>query len=150
MSKVIKFYDVKDEYGCFSNYSPHSIELYNKTWQTAEHCFHAQKFAGTPYEETVRQAYIPAFAAALGKDPSYPLRKDWESVKLYTMRDILYAKFTQHEDLMKILLDTEDATLIADTIHDNFWGNGGDDSGKNWLGVLLMETRERIRKSQQK
>ncbi len=35
MSEVINFYAVGDNYGCFSNFSPHPIVLKGKTWPTS-------------------------------------------------------------------------------------------------------------------
>ena len=48
---VINFYSVSEEYGCFSNFSPHRIKLDGKTWPTSEHYFQARKFVGSPDEE---------------------------------------------------------------------------------------------------
>ena len=67
MSQVIHFYSTKDDYGCFSNFSPHSVELKGKVWPTSEHYFQAQKFAGHPDEEEVRQAASPMIAARMGR-----------------------------------------------------------------------------------
>ena len=61
------------------------------------------------------------------------------------MRQALRAKFTQHPDLQKLLLDTGDAVLVEHTTNDNYWADGGDGSGKNRLGLLLMELREQLR-----
>jgi predicted NAD-dependent protein-ADP-ribosyltransferase YbiA (DUF1768 family) len=64
------------------------------------------------------------------------------------MRKVLSAKFTQHEDLKKLLLSTGNARLVEAVRTDNAvnrtWGevNG---KGQNMLGVLLMEVREEIR-----
>ena len=63
MERVICFYAVGEEYGCFSNYSPHPIRLKGKTWPTSEHYFQAQKFAGTPHGDAIRQARTPKIAA---------------------------------------------------------------------------------------
>jgi ribA/ribD-fused uncharacterized protein len=62
------------------------------------------------------------------------------------MREALYAKFTQHPDLKEKLLMTGNVEIIEHTSKDNYWGDGGDGSGKNMLSKLLMETRELIRK----
>lgn len=145
MSEAIKFYHQDKPYGFFSNFSPHAIFLKDKIWPTSEHYFQAQKFAGTVYEEIVRQAKTPGEAARIGRDRNNPLRFDWNTVKEDIMRDALYAKFTQHPDLMAKLLETGNATLIEHTTNDNYWGDGGDGSGENRLGILLMETRDRIR-----
>lgn len=143
--KVINFYLTNGEYGCFSNFSRHHIFLKEKMWKTSEHYFQAQKFAGTEFEEKVRLASTPMKAAKLGRNRQFPFRKDWETVKDDVIREALRAKFTQHRDLRKILLETDDAVLVEHTANDSYWGNGGDGSGKNMLGILLMEVREELR-----
>ncbi len=143
--KTIRFYRVEDSYGEFSNFAPAPITLKGTTWPTSEHYFQAQKFAGHPDEEAIRQAESPAKAAQMGRERTRPLRVDWETVKESVMREALYAKFTQHEGLREKLLATGDALLIEHTQHDAYWADGGDGSGKNRLGVLLMELREQLR-----
>lgn len=142
---VINFYSTSGEYGCFSNFSRHPIFLKGKRWPTTEHYFQAQKFAGEPDEEEVRLANKPMLAASMGRDRKRPLRRDWESAKENVMLDALRAKFTQHEDLKAILLGTGDAKLVEHTANDSYWGDGGDGSGKNRLGHLLMKVREELR-----
>jgi ribA/ribD-fused uncharacterized protein len=61
------------------------------------------------------------------------------------MREALWAKFTQHPELRSLLLSTGDETIVEHTENDNYWGDGGDGSGRNRLGVLLMELREKLR-----
>jgi hypothetical protein len=104
----------------------------------------AQKFAGEPDEEEVRRAKTPSIAANMGRDRKRPLRRDWESVKERVMLDALRAKFTQHEELKAVLLGTGDAKLVEHTANDSYWGDGGDGSGKNRLGQLLMRVREEL------
>ena len=58
----------------------------------------------------------------------------------------LYAKFTQHERLRWLLLDTGERKLIEHTSHDSYWGDGGDGSGQNKLGQLLMKVRDELRR----
>ena len=142
---VIHFYSTAGEYGCFSNFSRHRVFLKGKTWPTSEHYFQAQKFAGTEHEEAVRKAARPSEAEALGRDRKRPLRRDWESVKEQVMLDALRAKFTQHEELKAVLLGTGDAVLVEHTANDSYWGDGGDGSGKNRLGRLLMQVRDELR-----
>lgn len=60
------------------------------------------------------------------------------------MRKALYTKFTRHLNLQKILLDTQNAELIEHTTRDSYWADGGDSSGKNMLGKLLMELRDKF------
>ena len=55
------------------------------------------------------------------------------------------AKFSQYDDLRSILLGTEDATIVEHTKNDDYWGDGGDGSGKNMLGQILMRVRSELR-----
>jgi ribA/ribD-fused uncharacterized protein len=148
-AKPILFYRVSEPYGEFSNFSPHPIRLQKRVWPTTEHYFQAQKFAGTSHEDTIRQAKSPMIAARLGRSRSFPLRSDWESVKDDIMRDALWAKFTQHPQLQSLLLSTGDAELVEHTRNDSYWGDGGDGTGRNRLGQLLMEVRTRLRRCYQ-
>lgn len=142
---VIHFYQTGDAYGEFSNHAAFPVVLQGKTWLTTEHYFQAQKFPGTEHEETIRLEPSPMIAARLGRDRTQPLRPDWESVKEDLMREALYAKFTQHPSLRSLLLSTGDATLVEHTSNDAYWGDAGDGTGKNRLGLLLMELRTRLR-----
>jgi ribA/ribD-fused uncharacterized protein len=142
---VIHFYSTTGEYGCFSNFSRHSVFLKGKQWPTSEHYFQAQKFAGEPDEEEIRLANKPSLAAQMGRDRKRPLRRDWEGVKERVMLEALRAKFTQHDDLRAILLGTGDAVLVEHTANDSYWGDGGDGSGRNRLGALLIQVRAELR-----
>ena len=84
-------------------------------------------------------------AARMGRDRKRKLRRDWESAKGNVMRVALMAKFTQHPELKRLLLETGDAKLIEHTTNDSYWGDGGDGSGRKMLGQLLMEVRAALR-----
>ena len=74
-----------------------------------------------------------------------PLRADWDDVKENVMRQALHAKFTQHRDLCNQLLATGHKYLAEHTHKDKYWADGGDGTGKNRLGVLLMELRNTLK-----
>lgn len=141
---VINFYSVSDEYGEFSNFAPYRISLDGRVWPTSEHYFQAQKFRDKPHQEEIRHANSPMIAARMGRSRKRPLRKDWESVKDQVMREAVLAKFTQHDDLRALLISTREAKLVEHTTNDSYWGDGGDGSGKNMLGHILMEVREQL------
>jgi ribA/ribD-fused uncharacterized protein len=143
---VINFYHLNEPYGEFSNFARFLVRLGGKTWPTSEHYFQAQKFAGEPREEEICKAKTPSEAARLGRDRKVKLRSDWESVKDQIMREVVLAKFTQHEELRELLLSTGDATLVEHTENDGYWGDGGDGSGRNMLGRILMSVREELRR----
>jgi ribA/ribD-fused uncharacterized protein len=143
-TRTILFYRQNDPYGEFSNFSAHPFKLGGRVWPTSEHYFQAQKFAGTEHEEAVRNAKTPSLAAKLGRSRALPLRADWEVVKEDVMRAALKAKFEQHPKLKSLLVSTGDAELIEHTRNDSYWADGGDDTGKNRLGILLMELRAEL------
>jgi ribA/ribD-fused uncharacterized protein len=141
---VIEFYSTREAYGAFSNFAPHSIELDGLRWPTVEHYFQAQKFAGTPHVEAIRQAPSPTLAARMGRSRARPLRPDWELVRDEIMLRAVRAKFAQHADLAALLLSTGDALIVERSRRDRYWGNGGDGSGANKLGLILMSVRAEL------
>lgn len=145
---VINFYSVAEEFGEFSNFAAFPIKLQGKRWPTSEHYFQGQKFQDTGHREEVRRAKTPMIAARLGRDRKKKLRRDWESVKGNVMREAVLAKFSQHDELRNVLLATGEAKLVEHTTNDAYWGDGGDGSGKNMLGRILMEVREQLRQQE--
>lgn len=144
----IYFYSTREvPYGCFSNFSAHGFTLDGKYWKTSEHYFQAQKFVGTEHEEVIRLAKTPKDAASKGRSARRPLRRDWEKVKDEVMRRAVSRKFETHADIREILLATGEAVLVEKTSNDYYWGCGSDGTGKNMLGKILMEVRERLRKT---
>jgi ribA/ribD-fused uncharacterized protein len=141
----INFYKEGEAYGYFSNFYASAIHFKGRDWRTTEHYYQAMKFEGTPREELIRSVLTPHEAAALGRDKSVEMRPDWEAAKYGVMREAVLTKFTQHEDLKRLLLDTGDKTLVEHTTNDFIWGDGGDGTGLNWLGKVLMEVRDEIR-----
>lgn len=148
MTETICFYKTRDPHGYMSNFSRHSFVVNGVTYRTSEHFYQSQKFAGTPYEVTVREIASPKDSADLGRSPSLPLRSDWEEIKVEVMRQALIAKFSQNPEIKAQLLSTGDAILVEDSMVDAYWGWGADHSGKNMLGKLLMEVREMFRAEQ--
>jgi len=144
-SEVINFYRVSDDFGCFSNFAPFPIDVDGRRWPTSEHYFQAQKFEEPEHQERIRAEKSPMIAAQMGRDRNKKLRQDWESVKVSIMKKALVLKFTQHDDIRDVLLSTADAKIVEHTKNDDYWGDGGDGSGKNMLGCLLMEIREEFR-----
>jgi N-glycosidase YbiA len=146
---TIYFYKVWQPYGCFSNFSPHSIEVNGVYWSTVEHYYQAQKFVGTEDAVVIPLIYAadtPELAAALGRDCTRRLRPDWDIVKTQVMREAVFKKFLTHGDIREILLMTGDSLLVENSPTDYFWGCGKDRTGQNHLGKILMSVREEIRK----
>ncbi|WP_066424752.1 NADAR family protein [Anabaena sp. 4-3] len=142
---TIYFYTARENYGCFSNFSPHGFMLDNLYWYTSEHYFQAQKFVGTIHLEQIRLAKTPKAAANMGRDRKRPLRDDWEQVKDNIMRKAVLRKFETHADIREILLSTGNEEIVENSPIDYYWGCGSDGSGKNMLGIILMEVRGLLR-----
>jgi ribA/ribD-fused uncharacterized protein len=137
----VSFTRVGERYGEFSNFAPFPIRLKNTAWPTSEPCFQAPKFAGTSQEEEIRRVQSPMPAARMGRSRRRPLRKDREKVKHRIMLDALRAKFEQHPELKGLLLGTGETRIVEHTSNDAYWGDGGDGSGLNRPGELLMRRR---------
>lgn len=145
---TIYFYKAADEYGCFSNFSPHRIYLAEREWPTVEHYYQAHKFLGTPDEaimERIHAAPTPEDAAQLGRDRQRTPRPDWDKLKVPLMYEAVTVKFLSHADIQEILLDTGDERLVENSPVDYFWGCGKEGTGKNHLGRILMKVRAEIR-----
>jgi ribA/ribD-fused uncharacterized protein len=70
------------------------------------------------------------------------LRLDWDVVKDKYMEGIQMAKFTQHPDLRKMLVETGIRKLVYADPYDGYWGIGKDGLGQNKLGQILMKIRK--------
>jgi ribA/ribD-fused uncharacterized protein len=79
----------------------------------------------------------------------------WNQVCREYVYEANLAKFRQHEDLKKQLLDTEDKLLIEASPYDTIWGIGMHENdngvenpknwkGTNWLGEALDRVKETI------
>ena len=146
----IRFYNRGEPYYEFTNFYEAVVKIDGEDWLTTEHYFQAQKFVGTPLVGTIRMLERPREAFEKSRDPRYSpwRRSDWEKVKEDVMYKALQAKFTQHEGLGQMLRETRDRYLIEHSPYDSYWGDGGDGSGKNRLGVLLMRLRKDMKPKQ--
>ena len=146
-SKEIRFYNQDEPYYEFTNFYRAPIQVDGCKWPTSEHYFQAQKFVGTPYVDVIRKLPSARDAFQFSRDPrvSRWCRSDWESVKDDVMLKALHMKFRQHEKLRRKLLETGEKKLVEHTSNDSYWGDGGDGSGRNTLGKLLMQLRKCLR-----
>ena len=138
------------EYAFLSNFYPSIIYLkIENDWYpcpTVEHAYQASKTINPREQLSIVFAKTPGLAKHLGRKVS--LRFDWEDIKINVMRECLMQKFADIE-LRKLLLSTGNEELVEGTWWgDTFWGiDLKTGEGLNILGKLLMEERERIRKT---
>lgn len=146
----IPFYRSNEKpYGVFSNLFRRAMVFEGREYPTAEHAYQAGKARKEAVREWILSAPSPSLVAMAAHGLyTWDITPDWSRTKFDRMRNVLRAKFTQHEDLKEILLSTGDARLVevgrTDNLVNRTWGevNG---KGSNMLGVLLMEVREEIR-----
>ena len=142
----ILFYHSDQPWGELSNFSRHAVFISGRVWPTVEHYFQAQKFVGTANDEVIRRCGSPTLAKLRAEELTKEHRRlDWPGVKEAVMLEGLRAKFGQHPDLAERLLHSGDRLLVEHTRNDSYWGDGGDGSGQNRLGHLLMQVRAEIR-----
>ncbi|MEM9256754.1 MAG: NADAR family protein [Pseudomonadota bacterium] len=145
---TIYFYTKNDEYGAFSNFSPHGIEMQGVWWPAVEHYFQAQKFDSETYRDKIRIAHSAKVAAELGRSRALPIRSDWEDAKKFAvMLKAVEVKFTTHTALAELLLSTGTEDIVENAPGDYYWGSGKDGTGQNRLGEILVRVRRKIARS---
>lgn len=140
--KFFKSYKNSNTFG-FSNFSPHLIKIDGiGTFHNAESAFQAHKdLDDKDYIATMLLVKTGLEARNIGnkKTPT----EFWEKNKIEIMKQILYLKIEQNEDVYLNLVNTGLRPLVSYK-NDIFWGDNGDGTGKNILGKLLTEIREEI------
>lgn len=147
---MIKYF--KDEYRFLSNFFPSVIKV-EDPWdnqriaKTVEHAYQAAKATNQKEYNYVLNAGMAGDAKRRGR--SIKLRRDWDSIKLGIMEDLLRIKFSNPE-LRDRLLDTGNEELEEGNYHhDVFFGvcycPSCRGKGQNNLGKLLMKIRTELR-----
>lgn len=140
---TIRFYRTQEEYGAFSNFSAHPIHVDGQVWPTSEHYFQAMKFPHDPERQSwIRAAKTPGQSKRRAWAKGAVIRDDWDTHRIQAMLNALRAKFTQHPSLRELLLSTGTEELVEHSHRDRYWGDGGDGTGQNMLGKLLMQVRD--------
>lgn len=111
-------------------------------WSHVEGEYQAAKCANS--EDLYKFANLtPAQCKALGRKVA--IRTDWHKVRLEVMSLLVRNKFTDHPDLMAMLLKTGDQMLLeGNRWGDIYWGVCGN-RGENHLGKILMRVRRELR-----
>lgn len=143
--KVIGFYE--REFYPFSNFSSFMVNWRGYDWMTSEHAYHSEKFHGIAPElvEALKGMRSAHDAFKFAKLHKAERRADWNDIKHETMKEICRAKLKQHAYIQQKLLETNDATLVEDSLVDEYWGWGPNRDGANHLGTIWMELREELR-----
>lgn len=145
----VRFYRASEKpYGAFSNLYRREIEFEGEKFATSEHAYQAGKARKPEVRKWLMEAPSPALLAMAAHGLYvWDINSNWSRIKFDRMKQVLQAKFTQHEDLKQLLLSTGTARLVESAKVDNavnrLWGEVGG-VGKNKLGELLMEVRAEL------
>jgi hypothetical protein len=140
---TIKFYKTKDPYGFMGNFFKARFFIYGRWWNFVEAPYQAEKTSVQSERDEIWRAVKANESRLLGQKVT--MRPDWDEYKRFVMKECCMAKFLQHPDLRKQLIDTGDEELMEDSPVDWYWGCGADGTGKNVLGKVLMEIREELK-----
>lgn len=140
---AIKFYRTKDPYGFMSNFKRARMFIYDRWWNNVEAPYQSRKTNVQSEIDAIWKSEHPVEVRELGQKVS--MRPDWDQVKRQVMTECCLAKFLQHTDLRKQLIETGSEELIEDSPVDWYWGCGKNGVGLNVLGQVLMELREKLK-----
>ena len=146
MKSVDKISGFHGQYRWLSNFYYSPVRWLGIEFKTAEHAYQATKTKNHETRLRIAACVRPGDAKKFGR--SIIIRSDWEDIKINSMRCILIQKF-EVPWLREKLLATGNAELIeTNTWGDRFWGADPQGNGKNTLGKILMELRDRIREKE--
>lgn len=131
------------EYRWLSNYFLCRVEWDGRVYGSAEAAYHSGKYLRA--ERDVFTTLDPDPARKLSRAKPYDAAA-WEARRMPTMREVVWAKFSQNPELAKKLLATGDRYLEeTNWWGDKFWGVYRGE-GQNILGKIIMDTRARLAK----
>ena len=149
----------KGEYRYMSNDAEYPMEVDGKKYPTVEHYYQAMKaetFEDKEVFDKILVTKTPKAAKAKGKEVKNFIKEVWDSKREGIMEKGVRAKFTQHPELRKKLVETGDKQIGKADGRNTFWGIGSsmtsDKSktpskwrGQNKLGKILMELRDTLK-----
>lgn len=144
------------EFRAFSNDAEYPIEIEGVSYPTVEHYYQAMKareFGDTESEKRILEARTPKAAKAIGRKVTNFMKEVWDEKRREIMLRAVKAKFVQHPELQKKLIETGKRQIGKADPRNTFWGIGtgvaseksNDPSkwrGQNQLGKMLMAFRE--------
>lgn len=166
-----KFFD-SDEYNivCFkSNYPSQwyitKFELYDEDEQQVykyncceQRMMHKKALVFKDYETAnkIMNCTEPSDHKKLGREVKNFNENKWNTIADKIVENANYAKFSQNENLKKLLLATDDKYIVETSPYDKIWGNGLNITdtlntpidkwpGTNRLGLALMRVRDRLK-----
>ena len=134
--RPLKFNNTDNRNFCvgISNLSEHKVTIPNVgAFPNAHLAFQA-------YRDINNKDYIDALIKGNLSQNNIQHNRDWEENKIEYMYQVLKYKFSQHEQLRNILVNSGLRPFVKIS-QDSFWADGGNGQGKNIHGKLLNKLR---------
>lgn len=141
----------------FSNWHGCTFEMEDVEFNCAEQAmmyYKALLFDDDAAADKVMVAKTPREQKTLGRSVRNFDQSVWEENRERIMYDILFAKFSQNDDLKEALLRTEGTRCVESAPNDRVWGVGlSEDDPRiqdeaQWQGMnLLGKTLDRVREA---
>lgn len=150
--------------GCFSQWQKSNFIVEDRHYSSAEQYMMGQKallFNDFETMEKILSTTNPKQIKALGREVKNFNANEWDNAKYSVVLNGNFYKFTQNEEMLKILISTENKILVEASPFDKIWGIGLSEDeenvdnpnhwkGQNLLGFALMEVRDAIKKDNKK
>lgn len=157
-SDIILFWKAYEEFGEFSQWYRSVFVYGDKTFDTAEQCMMYMKAIifgdGDMAIEILRSRGVhPAEHRDMGRRVAGFDEVKWMGMSMRVVVSTNFCKFTQNDELMKKLMDTDGKMIVEASPYDRIWGIGFDSMnalsnrsrwGNNKLGTCLMTVRDMI------
>jgi ribA/ribD-fused uncharacterized protein len=142
----IAFYRASGEFGFLSNLYKNPLEFEGRVFRCAEEAYQFGKAKDPEVAEWIISAPKPHLCAAAAHALFvFDIIPGWNDKKIVRMAYVIDKKF-EDPYLKQKLLDTGYRQLTELSKTDAFWGIGKKGTGQNYLGILLMATRNRLQR----
>ena len=149
----------KGEFRTFSNQAEYPIQINDIRYPSVEHYFQAMKakeFGDNEVYEKILKTPSGKAVKALGKKVKNFHKEVWDGKREEIMMRGVKAKFVQHPELQKQLLDTGIRPIGEADARDSFWGIGTSENtekskdaskwkGQNKLGKIMVALRDEFK-----